>query len=125
MKTELKDELRDNTLLAKLVLHCITYCSDQHVKDELIADYKAEGSTLDIKLSLNGHEMDIHSFIERWQDGVENKIDEEVNKRLRNAVESDFIDKFSEMHDMLTELEDSVTKKVQQTVDAYVGKSDV
>ena len=44
MKTELKNELHNNTLLSKLVLHCITYCPDQQVKDELIADYKADGS---------------------------------------------------------------------------------
>jgi len=114
-------QMKANTMLSKIVLHCITYHANKEVKDSIIKDSHSNDSEIDVNLSINGHEMDLFSFIERWQDSVDREVEKGIVERLTSSINEDISEQFSNVRDFLNNLEDSIEDEIKKRVESEVG----
>jgi len=108
MKINITEELRKDTLLSHVVLHSMS----KTVAEELVKEGDTKkGIICDIKMTINGNDIDIRSFIDHWQSQF-NKI------VIRNA--KDLInEKFDNVIDMLYDLKERVEPEIEKRLEDW------
>jgi len=108
MKVNISKEIQKHTRTGSIVMHAITY----DIKDKIgnlreFADkYKNEQGDIevDLKLILDGHEVDLKSYFKRWEKGVQEGIEEKV----KNTISDEFID----LQDLINDLSDRINIEI-------------
>lgn len=101
MKVIFDQHLNQQTLLSNIVLNGITQAVKEISNSE---DYKNRGE-LDIVLTVNGHEIDIENFVERWQKEVEKSVLQHASEIVSNRVNEKLMDFEDMMNQFLLKIE--------------------
>jgi len=109
MKFTLKEH-RDTALERLITAGFIKATKDE--QDQIISQ-KTEGddgySIYDVKMQVNGVEVDPLDFVERWQDNV----DEAILEKAQEMIDERFREKFNELDDTLAECRNKVMEQFQ------------
>ena len=63
MEINMTKEIKDRTLVSHVVLHCMTAA----IINEVLSTRKEnEDLMVDVRLTINNHEVDLKSFMDRW-----------------------------------------------------------
>lgn len=113
MKIKIIDEINENGLLGRLLLHCITYHTDAMVKDKMISNSQQDSfdGFYDVRLTIDDDEMNIQSFIERLEENIERAIEDEVAKR----IDDNLYDEMKEIGDILVSFKSAVYESVKKS----------
>ena len=83
MKIKIVDEIKKDSLLSHMVINAMSNL----VARELSVEGKTEeGTVIDVKLTANGRELNLQSFVDHWQSQVERMIKEEANEILGEKI---------------------------------------
>lgn len=118
MEINLTDHLRKHTRIGSIVLHNLTYILKDKIKPGEFGDQNRDkdGNTIvDLKLTMNDIELDLESYIERWDKSVDEYMDKKLTKR---AI--DFMDgKFIEVEDLLEDLKDRIKPEIENRLEDW------
>ena len=114
MRIEFKKE-RD-TLIGDFVLHGLTVAiKEGTIKDSTIEDVakemKSDDGHLDVAITVNGREIDIHEFCEHW----ESQIDRMIREKAQEIVE----DKFSDINSIFFDLECRIKNEIEKRLEDW------
>lgn len=111
MKINLTEELDRDTLLSHIILH--NMC--QAFAEQLLKEGKTEdGVVVDVKLIVNGVELDLKEFVDYWQSQVHNIITERA-KELMNL-------KFANLTDLVSDLEERLKPEIDKRLEDWEKK---
>jgi len=113
MKINITQELKKHTLLANIVMTCLT----ETVSKELIEIGETkDGIVCDLKLTLNSHELDLQSFIKHWESQVSRMIKEEATEMIS--------EKFNGVNDLLYDLEERLKPEIEKRMEDWERETD-
>jgi hypothetical protein len=108
MKINILKEFRDGSLLSHMVLHNL----EISIAKKIAKEGKTEsGIECDVKLTVNGIEIDLESFIEHWQSQVHRMIKEEAIELVK--------EKFADLNDMLYDLEERIKPEIENRLEDW------
>lgn len=108
MKVNLSKELDNKSLLSHIILHKMS----QSLLKHLTKDCRAEGTNeiiAEVKLTVEGEEINLQSFLDYWQSQVEDTIAEQAKEFMKEHF-SDMMDLFS---DLECRLNDEIDKRLE------------
>jgi hypothetical protein len=111
MKLNVTEELRKESLLSHIILHGLTVAITEGFSERMKPFQTKEGIILDVKLTAGGVELDINEFCEHWQSQVSRMIDKGAQGILS--------DKFSDISDLLIELEERLKPELNSRVEDW------
>ena len=112
MKINFTKELRKDSLLSNVVLHCIANVAKNDLASKLAEEGKTdEGVILDIVLTVNGREMNLESFINNWQS--------QVHRIIKETAEEIIEEKFCDVEELLSDLGDRVKSEIHQRLEDW------
>lgn len=113
MKINITEELSQSTLLSHIILHNM---SEALVESLVKEGQTEEGVDIDVKLTVNGREIDLKSFIEYWQSQVGNAIKEKATELIN--------DKFADLNYMFYDLEERLRPEIDKILDDWEKEYD-
>ena len=93
-------------LLIHIILSCLT---DEMTKELTDKEVKDIGIEAEIILTLNGHELDLESFIKHWQSQVHRMIKEEANDILN--------EKFNDLDYLFNDLQERIQGEINKRLE--------
>ena len=93
MKTDFDKELKGQTLLSRVVLQGLSQAA---IEALTAPDRKGDKLSYDIKLTVDGHEVDVSKFMNHWQKYVDEIVADEAKKLLGERI--------GEVQDLLSDL---------------------
>lgn len=110
MKINLSEEVRKNTALSHVVISCLTNA----ITTELIkARTTGKDIVCEIKLVVDDHELDLHAFVERWQNQVSRTIKEKIKEKATKIIEEKFRDIDEIFYDLKERLKPEIEKRIE------------
>lgn len=109
MKINLSEEVRKNTLISHIVLHCLSSSIGiLPTPSDIAKEGRNENGDVEceLKLTINGRELDISTFVDHWQSQVERMIYDRA-KEL-------FEEKFNEVDDLFYDLRDRLKEEINK-----------
>lgn len=108
MKINLTQEIKEDTFLQHIVISCLT----DTVTKELMKVDRIEGDRIcDLKLTIDGHELDLRSFVERWQS--------QVSYLAKNKAEEILEEKFGDVEDLFYDLEERLKSEIKKRLEDW------
>jgi len=107
-----KDRNEGGSIIALIVLNSMGKAMKEGLKEiqeDVLAKYKETEGYLDIKLTIEGHEIDVEAFCERWQSDVRRQIKE----KAKQLVELNFADIYDVLYDLEQTLRSEVSKRME------------
>jgi gas vesicle protein len=106
MKFKIREH--EGKLLEHVVLHCFMQLSKE-AQETAVDNHKEEGT--DVKLLIEGVEVDITSFMEHWQSQVGTMI----TKKAKQLLD----DKMSEVSDLLEDLKNRIQPEIDKRLEEW------
>lgn len=113
MKVNLTQELRKNTLLSHVVVSCLT---DTVAREKIAENRTKDGLICEIKLTINGHELDLQSFAEHWQSQVSRMIKDRAMEIVK--------EKFDDVGEILYDLEERLKPEIEKRLEDWEREID-
>lgn len=114
MKINITDHFREDSLIAHMVLHTLTYLLKGEIDYESLRD--EEGNViLDLQLLIEGKEIDVEDFMNRWQKHLDKEYYNSVKEKAENIVG----EKFTDINDLLYDLEGRVKEEVNKRLEDW------
>jgi hypothetical protein len=107
MKINLTDNVKKDGLISHIVLNSIS----ETTMNALVktGSVKGIGVFCNLILTANGHELDLEAFVDHWQNQVDRIIEEKAEELLA--------DRFREIQDMLTTLEERIKSEINKRLE--------
>jgi hypothetical protein len=98
-------------LVSHIVFHCASQALLQQITNDPVYD---ETGNLDIKLMVNGHELDFEKFCDHWQ----SQINEAVVNAAKELIDEGLHEKLRQVEEMIEEvksvLQSALTAQLKQ-----------
>lgn len=108
MRINLTKELQEHSMLSVIVLNKLTKVA----LEEIAKDGKTDkGIMCEVKMTVNGHEVDLESFINYWQSEVRFMISKEAEKLVS--------EKFMNVSNILSDLEERVKPEIKNWLEDW------
>ena len=111
MKINMTEEIREDSLLSHVVLHCITETVGLVVGKLAKEGQTDEGVVLDVELTVNNRKVNLKSFIDHWQ--------KQVYRIIREKAEELVEERFNELEDLLSDLGDRIKSEIHQRLENW------
>jgi hypothetical protein len=82
----------------------------EDIQNDVLKSYKDNDGYLDIKLTIEGHEIDFRAFCERWQSDIRRQIKE----KAKELVNLNFIDMYDVLYDLEQRMKEEVAKRMEE-----------
>ncbi|MCK5021317.1 MAG: hypothetical protein KAS32_30175 [Candidatus Peribacteraceae bacterium] len=105
MKINIMEEFKKNSLISHIVLNGMS----RAVAEQVSVEKKETNDLVEVKMTVNGKEIDIKLFLEHWESQVSNMIKEEA----KNIVVEKMSDIDELLHDLNNRLEEEVDKRLE------------
>jgi len=113
MKINLTRELDRDTLITHIILNNMS----QSIAERLAKEGKTpDGVVVDVKLTVNGIEIDLKSFVDYWQ----SQVDSIITSKARELIN----DKFADLNDMFYDLEERLRPEIDKRLDDWEKEFD-
>jgi len=114
MKVNVKEDMKtyNKGIVSYIVLNSMAKAMRDgmdEVQDDVLKAYKDNEGYLDIRLTIEGHEIDFKAFCERWQSDIRRQIKE----KAKQLVELNFADLYDVLHDLEQTLRSEVSKRME------------
>lgn len=119
MKINLTQEMNKGSLIGGIVLHNVTYVFSEEFDAGTFTDENRneDGDTIiDLKLTMNGIDLDLTSYFKRWEDMVEESI--------KNHAKHMVLNNLSDVDDIINELIDDVRNKIAPIINERIDSLD-
>jgi len=113
MKINLTKEVNKNTLLSMIVLNGMRTATLEALAFERNRRGKDEDIEADIKLTINGDEVDVQSFVKHWESQVNALICEEAKRIVQEKFN------FFELQEKLQDLERRVDIEIKDRLEEW------
>lgn len=114
MKVNVTKEIEKETILFDLILEGLTEAiKDQNELQEFLSKNWDENKNviLDVKLTINGIEIDVKKFMDLWQDNVIRLVEDKAKSFLS--------DKFNDIQYKLNDLNERVESEIEQRLEDW------
>lgn len=108
MKVNIRKEAKEDTLLSHIILDNM---SESVAKCLVKEGYTEDGTVIDLKLTANGMEIDIESFVECWQSQVKRIIAEKARDLIN--------DQFADVNNILYDLEEMMKPVIEKRLEDW------
>ncbi len=114
MRIKFKDEI--DTLKEHFVIHGLSVAIEQGILpentfDEVLKEKIQDDGHLDVAVTVNGREIDIHELCENW----EKQIDTMIVKKAQEIVE----DKFSDLSYLFDDLQGRINTEIEKRLEDW------
>ena len=109
MKINVTKELNKKSLLSHIILHKMKDYLVKHLTEN--CSIKNIGIVAEIKLTVEGEEIDLQSFVDYWQNQVEEMITKQAKELMR--------DKFIDIQDLFTDLEGRLKEEINNRLEDW------
>jgi len=103
-------EKEQGTLISHFVLNGYKYATKE-VYEKLGNEMRDNDGELEVRVTVNGFEVDLHAFVEMWQSQVSKMITEEAKNLINN--------KFTDINDMLINLEGRIENEIDSRLEDW------
>jgi len=109
MKINLTDNVKKDGLISHIVLNSIS----ETTMNALVktGSVQGKGVICDLVLTANGYDIDLQAFVDHWQSQVDRIIEEKAEELLA--------DRFREIQDMLTTLEERIKPEINKRLEDW------
>lgn len=109
MKINLSKEIKKDTLVSHIVLHCLS----RSILEKLIEKRKKakDGVICEVKLTVDGYELNIQSLVKHWDDQMTRMVKEKAVEIVK--------EKFADIYDILADLEDRLKIEVEKRLEDW------
>jgi len=117
MKVDFQKIHRDNHLLEMLIIDGLTNAlSEKEFHEYTGKRNKSKNKLIDVNLTIDGIEVPLEKFIERWQENVKCMIVEQAKDLV--------IEKFNDVSDVLSDLEERIKGEVDKRLEEWEKEDD-
>jgi len=114
MRIKFKDEI--DTLIGHFVIHGLLVAIDrgllpENTFDEVKKEKEADDGHLDVAVTVNGREIDIHEFCENW----EKQIDRMIREKAQEIVDH----KFSDLSYLFDDLQGRINTEIEKRLEDW------
>lgn len=103
---------RDNFLIEILILNGLTNALSKEEFFEYNKNrQKSENKLIDIRMTIDGIDIDVEKFMERWQENVRHAIAENAKELV--------VEKFNNISNVLYDLEERVKEEVEKRMEEW------
>jgi len=108
MKINLNKELKERTLVSNIIFGNMSMA----IVEQLIEEGKTEDGVIgDVRLTVNGREIDLQAFIESWQS--------QVSESIVSKAKELFDEKFGEIDDLFCDLGDRIKSEIHKRLEEW------
>jgi len=114
MKINLTKELDRNTLVSHIILHNMSRAFAEQLVEEdsarkLVEESSEKGVIIDVKLTVNGVELDLKAFVDYWQ----SQVHELITERAKELVKEKFVDLTNLVCDLEERIKPEIDKRLE------------
>ncbi len=118
MKINLTEHFRKHTRISSIVLHNLTYTLKNKIDLDIFADKNRNEKgdiIVNLKLTMNDIELDLESYIERWDKSVDEYINEKLSEHVFNFMDGKFVD----IKDLLNDLQERIKPEIKKRFEEW------
>lgn len=111
MKINALEEIRNGkSLLSHIILECLNQAALESIASG--EEYKKSGS-VNIVVTVNGHDADLMQLVNNWQSQVEEIIDRETERKFKAEIERLITDKLADISELAEDLESRIMSEIE------------